>query len=86
MLAFPWNSVVLSAIQFPVLDLPSHLFFLDKKKIPKGECLCRSKKIAGKPRFANARTSQAAVTCPMVGSPTLLPIIFILTVASCQKN
>lgn len=86
MLALPWNSVALSAIHFPVLDLPGHLLFLGKKKIPKGECLWRSKKIAGKPRFANARTSQAAVTCPMVGSPTLFPTVFILTVVSCRKS
>lgn len=75
MVALPWNSVALSAVQFPVLDLPRHLFFLGKKKIPKGECLWRSKKIAGKLRFANARTSQAAVTCDWVGSPTLLPTL-----------
>lgn len=86
MMALPWSSVALSAIQFPVLDLPRHLFFLGKKKIPKEECLWRSKKIAGKLRFANARTSQASVTCPMVGSPTLLPTLYILAVVGCQKS
>lgn len=86
MIALPWKSVALSAVQFPVLDLPRHLFFLGKKKIPKGECLWRSKKIAGKLRFANARTSQAAVTCDLVEPPTLLPTLFILSVVSCQKS
>lgn len=87
MLALHWNSVALSAILFPVLDLPRCLFFLGKNKIPKWECQrSRSKKIAGKPRFSSARISQAAVICLMVGSPTLLPTLYILTVISCQKN
>ena len=87
MLALHWNSVALSAIPFPVLDLPGSLFFVGKNKIPKWECQwSRSKKIASKPRFASARTSQAAVTCPMVGSPTLLPTFYIWAVMSCQKN
>lgn len=86
MIALPQDSVALSAIQFPVLDLPRRLFFLGKKKTPKGECLWRSKKIAGKRMFANARTSQAAVTCPVVGSPTLSATLYIWTVVSCQKS
>lgn len=85
MLALPWNSVVLSAILFPVLDLPRCLFFLGKNKIPKRECQrSRSKKIAGSPRFASARTSLAAVTCPRITH--MLPTLYILTVISCQKN
>ena len=87
LLALHWNSVALSAILFPVLDLPRCLFFLGKNKIPKWECQwSRSKNIAGKLRIASARTSQAAVTCPMVGSCTFLPMLHVLTVISCQKN
>lgn len=60
------------------------------KKIPRGECLWISKEIAGKLRFANARTSQAAVTCPMVTNAhcyqSFIPTLFNLTVVTCQKS
>lgn len=48
MLALHWNSVALTAILFPVLDLPKHIFVLAKNKIPNQEYQwSRSKKIAG---------------------------------------
>lgn len=37
MLTLHWNLVALSAILFPVLNLPRHVFFSGKDKIPEWE-------------------------------------------------
>lgn len=73
MLALHWNSTVLSAIPFLVLDLPrpslpSHRSWVATEQQqnacqPQGGI---SIKTAGKPRLVSARTSLAAVACPRV--------------------
>lgn len=73
MLALHWNSTVLSAIPFLVLDLPrpslpSHRSWVTTEQ---QQNVCQpqggiSIKTAGKPRLVSARTSLAAVACPRV--------------------